>query len=632
MKNIFKYIGKYWNEHKARIIILVSFSIISTFILVYWPIILKNIIDSIVTNLESKNITKNLIIFVGLSVGFVIFYTSIQLNRIFINRSFFYKMTLDLIIFLLKQSKKFFNKFKVGDIVTRIIDDISKISWFSCSGIFRFFDSFSVIIFSMLVMFTLSIKITLIVFIPIFLIFLVVLLLERKIDKAFSELQKSISDVNSNIEKAFSSIKIIKGSNMEDFSIKEFENLMKKRKKRELNIIFLDALWHGSNMLFVNFGYFLVVLIAGKSIILDKITLGSFIAFMQYFGIIVDYFYSIIYFFVELKRNEISSKRVLELYDNETILKYDKIYYQNSEKLKEIDDIKKIELKDICIDFGDRKLFENFNLEINKGDFIGLTGKIGTGKSILCDLIIGNEEPSKGQILVNNIPLEEINIKEYRKNFGYVFQEPFLFSGTIKENIVFNYEERIDFKSWKNILINFYQDYKNRKFFDFFKKVDLDIQTNDEEELDLEDKNNNIEEITEIKEINKIKEIEEKTNKILNNNKNDIIINNMENLYESIKFANLEDDIQMFPLGLDTQVGTKGIMVSGGQRERITIARAIYKKPSIYIFDDSTRSLDSKTEKKIIENIKKISRENTIIMVTHRIESLKDADKIIKLT
>jgi len=99
---------------------------------------IKNIIDSIVTNLESKNITKNLIIFVGLSVGFVIFYTSIQLNRIFINRSFFYKMTLDLIIFLLKQSKKFFNKFKVGDIVTRIIDDISKISWFSCSGIFRF--------------------------------------------------------------------------------------------------------------------------------------------------------------------------------------------------------------------------------------------------------------------------------------------------------------------------------------------------------------------------------------------------------------------------------------------------------------------------------------------------------------
>jgi len=87
-------------------------------------------------------------------------------------------------------------------------------------------------------------------------------------------------------------------------------------------------------MLFVNFGYFLVVLIAGKSIILDKITLGSFIAFMQYFGIIVDYFYSIIYFFVELKRNEISSKRVLELYDNETILKYDKIYYQKFRKIK----------------------------------------------------------------------------------------------------------------------------------------------------------------------------------------------------------------------------------------------------------------------------------------------------------
>jgi len=110
-----------------------------------------------------------------------------------------------------------------------------------------------------------------------------------------------------------------------------------------------------------------------------------------------------------------------------------KFIIKNSEKLKEIDDIKKIELKDICIDFGDRKLFENFNLEINKGDFIGLTGKIGTGKSILCDLIIGNEEPSKGQILVNNIPLEEINIKEYRKILVMFFRNLFYFQVLLKK-------------------------------------------------------------------------------------------------------------------------------------------------------------------------------------------------------
>lgn len=635
MKNYIKFIKKYWNEHKYRIIILVSFSIISTFILVYWPIILKNIIDTISQNLEKTNILKNLIFFILLSFGFVFFYTSIQTNRIFINRSFFFKMTLDLIIFLLKQSKKFFNKYKTGDIITRFVDDLQKLSWFSCSGIFRFFDASSIILFSLFIMFSLSYKITLIAIIPFIFIFIVVILLEKKIDIAFEQLQASISDVNDNIEKAFSSIKIIKSCNMEEFSCKEFETLMNKRKNKEMKIVYLDALWHGSNMFLINIGYFLIMFIGGKFVMKDNISIGTFIAFTQYYYIILEHFYSIIYFFVELKRNIISAKRVTELYDNEDIIKYDKLYYENSEELIRIKDIQKIELKNVNLKFNERVIFNNLNLEINKGDFVGITGKVGSGKTLLCDIIIGNEEPSSGEIYINGIPLENINIKSYRAKIGYIFQEPLLFSESIEENIIFDKSNLISediLFNWKELQKIFYQDYNKRRFFYIFKDMskNIIIVEDNKEDLNLEldnsilnngDKNNNL-----------LDKLEDVNNKNGNNNKLDIIDKiNDENLINSIYFANLNDDINMFPDNIKTKVGSKGIMVSGGQRERITIARAIYKKPSIFIFDDSTRSLDAKTERKVLQNIKELSKSNTIIMVTHRLESLNEADKIIEL-
>ncbi|MCX8059062.1 MAG: ABC transporter ATP-binding protein/permease [Spirochaetes bacterium] len=645
MKKLLKYILKYWKEHKWRISILIVFSIISTIIMVYWPVILKNVIDSITENLKLNNVLKNLFIFVILSFLFVFFYTSIQLNRIFINRSFFFKMTLDLVIFILKQSKKFFNKFKTGDILTRIIDDIQNLSWFSCSGIFRFFDALSIIIFSFVVMISLSPQITLFILIPIILIFINIVLIEKKLDYAYEQLQKSISEVNDNIEKAFSAIKIIKSCNMEEFSSKEFELLMNKRKNKELRIVLLDAIWHGSNMFYMNLGFFIIILFSGKFVIAGTLSLGTFIAFTQYYYTINEYFYSIVYFFVNLKRNTIASKRIMELYENDSILKYDKIFYEGYKSLINIENIEKIEFKNVTLKFGDRTIFENLNLTINKGDFIGIKGKVGSGKTLLCDLIVGNEMPSSGEILVNGIPIEKINIKSYRANFGYVLQEPLLFSESIKENITFsNFNSRkLDNLNFSNIEDSFYYEYEKRKFFDFFKKIDREIKIDEDEELKKREelnkdqnykmiqefnKNEDIKEIFNYKKLEKVQIDEFKENEKYNLN---YLIKIDENLIESINFANLTDDIKMFPDGINTKVGTKGIMVSGGQRERITIARAIYKKPNIYIFDDSTRSLDAKTEHKVIKNIKALSKNNTIIMVTHRIESLKYADKIIEL-
>ena len=111
---------------------------------------------------------------------------------------------------------------------------------------------------------------------------------------------------------------------------------------------------------------------------------------------------------------------------------------------------------------------------------------------------------------------------------------------------------------------------------------------------------------------------------------NDLSSNN-EQLKKTTLIAQLNDLIHELPMGIDTIVGEQGINLSGGQRQRIGIARAIYKNPEILILDESTNSLDSETEKKILENLKSLQGEKTILIISHNRESLRYCDKIIKI-
>ena len=102
-------------------------------------------------------------------------------------------------------------------------------------------------------------------------------------------------------------------------------------------------------------------------------------------------------------------------------------------------------------------------------------------------------------------------------------------------------------------------------------------------------------------------------------------------LKNAINISQLDDLVNELPLGIEATIGERGIKLSGGQRQRIGIARAIYKNPEILIFDESTNSLDSETEEKILNNFKKFKGNKTIIIISHNRESLKKCNKIIKI-
>lgn len=194
-------------------------------------------------------------------------------------------------------------------------------------------------------------------------------------------------------------------------------------------------------------------------------------------------------------------------------------------------------------------VLEDLNLNIKKGEIVGIVGQSGEGKSTLVNILCGFVVPNSGHVLVDGIDIRE-NTRGWRMLLGYVPQTTYLFNETIRSNVSF-----------------FSDEGKVNE-----KKVDI-----------------------------------------------------------SLKAAQLESLIANTPLGKDSIVGERGILLSGGQIQRIALARTIYKDPEVLIFDEATSSLDSENEKKILESIKLFKGKKTLIIVSHRESTLSFCDKIYKV-
>ena len=214
-------------------------------------------------------------------------------------------------------------------------------------------------------------------------------------------------------------------------------------------------------------------------------------------------------------------------------------------------EINKIEVKKLKFKYNkkDKFIFKNLNLIIKKGDYIGIFGKSGSGKTTFIDLLSGLISPQAGKITCNDIDIED-NFSSWRKNIGYVPQSIYLLNDTLKNNIAIGeFENEIDIKRLK----------------------------------------------------------------------------------KAVRESRLQEFVNKLPKGLNSIINDGGVNLSGGQIQRIGIARALYKNPNILIFDESTNSLDNKTEKEFMRIVDSLSKKKIVIFVTHNISILRNCSKLYKL-
>lgn len=236
---------------------------------------------------------------------------------------------------------------------------------------------------------------------------------------------------------------------------------------------------------------------------------------------------------------------VNDVVENLEVLKKDNVIKSNSLKFD-----KAIKFVDVTFSYRDNEkpVIKKLNFEILKGDRVAISGKTGSGKSTIIDLICGLIKPKSGFVYIDDLPLDNENTKYWQKNIALVSQSIFLSDETILENICLGFEEN---------------------------QID----------------------------IGKVK--------------------------SCIKKACLEDVIENLPHKYQTKIGERGVRLSGGQIQRIGIARALYRDQNILILDEATNALDEDTEGQIIKNIQNMQKDITIIIISHRPQTLKFCNKEI---
>lgn len=442
------------------------------------------------------------------------------------------------------------DKFSTSSIVTRLTTDVTNIQNAYQMLIRMAIRGPFMLVFSMIVSFKINTTIALIflAIIPIMAILLIIIV--RKVNPIFNKVFHTYDKLNNVVQENVSGIRVVKSFNREDYEIDKFkgisEDIYQNFSKGERLLAFNSPIMQ----FFMYACMILISWIGAKAIVksgnneLLGMTTGDLTALISYAMQILTSLMMLSMVFAMITISFSSAKRIAEILNEETDIK---------NPLNPIMEVKdgSIEFRNVDFSYAskaEKKVLDNINISILTGETVGIIGGTGSSKSSLVQLIPRLYDVAKGKVLLGGVDVREYDLNILHNSVSMVLQKNELFSGTIKENLLWGNEEATD-----------------------------------------------------------------------------------EEIIEACKMACANEFIESFPNKYDTYIEQGGTNVSGGQKQRLCIARALLKKPKVLILDDSTSAVDTKTDALIQRGFKEFIPEVTKIIVAQRIASVEHADKIIVL-
>ena len=364
----------------------------------------------------------------------------------------------------------------------------------------------------------------------------------------FKVYQKILDKINSITRENLTGIKVIRALNKQKYEENKFEYSNEKLKTTDIYISKVMAFQQPVVNLVFNLSAVLILYVGVSSLRTDMSYLGRMLAFAQYSAQVLMSFLFLTFLFVMIPRGNVSSKRISEVLETKSQITFkDQMTEMPSE-------VPSVEFKHVTFSYGEKSeaIIENISFVAKAGQTTAFIGSTGSGKSTLINLVPRFFDATEGEVLINNL-----NIKEYTENslmdkIGYVPQKGYLFTGTVRSNILYGVEN--------------------------LKKSELDAR-----------------------------------------------------MRHATKIAQAEEFITKLKDQYDAPISQGGTNVSGGQRQRLAIARALAKQPEILIFDDAFSALDMKTDKKLREDLKSEIQDTVVLIVAQRISTIKEAEQIIVL-
>lgn len=433
-----KHINKYFYKYKYKLLLGVIITIIARVFALILPEYVQISIEAIETHIEQGNqeliyekLWKYIIIIIVsslLSGGFTFLMRQLIIN---ISRYIEYDIKNEIYQKYQSLSQSFYKNNRVGDMMNRISEDVSKVRMYVGPAIMYSVQTATLFLCLIPLMFYTSVELTLYTILPLPFLSIFIYFLSRKIHQKTLVVQKFLSDLSVFSQEMFSGISVLKTYSLEEQTYRQMENLSQQGKQKSLDLARVQAWFLPSMTFLMGVSTILVMFIGGKLYIEGEIqSVGVIAKFGIYVTMLTWPVSSIGWVSSIIQQAEASQGRINDF------LKITPEIQNHTQQSTPIQG--KISFKNVCFTYPETgiKALNDASFEIEKGKFVAIIGKTGSGKSTIIDLITRIIQPDSGEIFIDDISVNELNLSQLRKSVSVVLQQGHLFSDTIEQNIL----------------------------------------------------------------------------------------------------------------------------------------------------------------------------------------------------
>lgn len=545
-----RYLNKYFVKYKYSFLLGIIFTIIAQIFMLFTPKLISKSFKVIETFAKDKTIDKSiiyeellsnilLVIATTIIAGFLTFL--MRQTLIVMSRHIEFDLKNEVFRQYENLSQNFYKQNRTGDLMNRISEDVSKVRMYVGPAVMYTINT--VIRFAIVIvyMYNVSPILTLYTLLPLPILSYTIFKLSSEINVRSTIFQQYLSKVSSFSQEIFSGIRVIKAYSLENQHQNNMVALANESKSKSLNLAKVQSLFGPLMLALIGISNLVVIYFGGLMYINGSIkSIGTIAEFILYVNMLTWPVASLGWVSSMVQEAEASQKRLNEFLKIEPEIK-------NKNQNKSVIE-GSISFENVRYTYEDTNItaLQNISFTVKKGETLAILGKTGSGKSTILSLISRMYDVTEGKITIDGNEISNVNLFDLRNSIGIVPQDAFLFSDSIKNNIMFGKENA----------------------------------TTQEVEA-------------------------------------------------AAKSAVVHDNIMGFNKQYETILGERGITLSGGQKQRVSIARAIIKNPPILLFDDCLSAVDTETEETILNNLSEICKDKTTIIVSHRVSSAKNADRII---
>ena len=436
----------------------------------------------------------------------------------------------------------YFDKHQFGDLLGRFTSDVETVSNALQQSFLQIVNAVFTILFVMGMVLYLNLQLAIIVILSIPVTYFGAKTILNRSQPYFKQQAAILGRMNGFVQENLTGFNVLKLFGREENSQERFEKITDELQQVGFKASFISGLMMPALHIVSDLTYLIVAVLGGLQVIAGRLTIGNMQAFVQYVWQVSQPIQNITQLAGQMQSAKSSLDRVFEVLDEQEEVQ--------TAEVKELAPLTgQVSFKNVDFQYVENKpLIRNFNLDVEPGEMVAIVGPTGAGKTTLINLLMRFYDVTAGAILVDGQDIRELSRQNYRRQFGMVLQDAWLYEGSIKENLRFG-----------------------------------NLEATDEE------------------------------------------------IVEAAKAANVDHFIRTLPGGYNMEMNQESSNISLGQKQLLTIARALLADPKILILDEATSSVDTRLELLIQKAMKRLMKGRTSFVIAHRLSTIQEADKILVL-